>query len=83
MAYFEDGIAYVIVPTVDITNDMVNSVKRDFFATQAMLRKSNDGTETLFKVKQPINSAFDGYVWMNLSECLIKMEEAEWMGENP
>ncbi len=83
MTYFIRGVAYVIIPTADITNDMTNSIKRDFYSDGTNLRKSNDGTSTLFKVKKPISAAFDGYRWMNRAECQVKMEESDWKGVNP
>lgn len=78
MSYFTDGTIYIIIPIVDITNEMENNVKKGFNSTIATSRKSLDGTLVLCKLKEPISNAFNGFVWLNKKDIKKEMAKAEW-----
>lgn len=78
MSYFIDGIVNVLVPTVDITNEMENNMKRSFNTTRKTARKSLDKTLTLCKLKEPISNVFNVYEWLNTPDMRIKMRSADW-----
>jgi len=78
MSYFINGIVYIIVPDTDITNEMINNVKKDFY-TDGTERKTTSGTpKTLFKVRTPISAIFNGYIWYNHKDILIELDKPEW-----
>ena len=76
--FFKNDVVYIIVPTADITNEMINNMKKSFYAEQNTQRTTNDTTQTLFKVKEPISNAFNGYVWYNEDTIAVEMAKAEW-----
>lgn len=80
MSYFAPrDVVYIIVPTADITTEMVNNMKMSFNSTTDTLRESNDG-KTLFKIKVPVSAAFNGYTWYNLEDITAEMEKVGWNG---
>lgn len=81
MSYFTNGVIYVIVPTGDITNEMINNAKESYYTTGATLRTSTDGLKSLFKIKQPISAVFNGYHWYNEAEVkqVLDDPEGEWV----
>lgn len=78
MSYFIDDKIYIVVPTVDVTIEMVNNVKKDFYSSASTLRKNDDESKTLFKVRSPVSAVFNGYEWLNHDDILIELEKAEW-----
>lgn len=80
MSAFCNGIVYVIVPALSVTQAMINSMRQDFNATQDSIRKSNNLllVKWLFKVRMPVHPAFDGYKWYTHEEIVAEMENNEW-----
>jgi hypothetical protein len=82
MSYFPDGVIFVIVPTDDVTEEMVNNSKRSFYVTgsasENSFRKSVDGTSTLIKVRAPASAVFDGYSWYNSIDIKNVVTGQEW-----
>ena len=83
MSYFKNGVAYVLVPKLDVTTEMINNSKRDFNANLSTLRESNQAQDAdkkiLFKVKHPFSAIFNGYPWFNHKEILVELEKSEWL----
>ena len=77
--YFLNDVIYIIVPTADVTNEMENNMKSSFYSASGTHRVSTDGTDTLFKVRNPISAAFNGYVWYNETDIKIELDKAEWV----
>lgn len=82
MSYFGNDIIYVIVPTIMVTEEMINNSKRDFNTDSDSLRTSVDGLNKLFKVKQPVSSVFNGYEWYNQDDILAILATSDWQA-NP
>lgn len=79
MSYFEGGIIYIIVPTTSVTTEMINNMKVSFNSTEDTIRVSTGTPEKkLFKVKNPISSAFNGYEWFSHNDILFELEKQEW-----
>lgn len=79
MSYFQDGIIYIIVPTVEATTEMENNMKRDFNASFSTVKRSTDLVEkVLFKVKEPVDDSFCGYTWYNHDDILVELQKDEW-----
>lgn len=83
MSFFApSGVIYILVPTLSVTNEMVNSMKKDFNTSSDDIRESNEALisnrKKLFKVRKPVISAFNGYTWYNHSEILVILEGDEW-----
>lgn len=79
MSYFKDNIAYIIVPSSDVTEEMYNNTKLYFNTDENSVRKNNDGTKCLFKVKTPISEVFNNYKWYNLNDIRAELEKSEWV----
>ncbi len=79
MSYFDCDVIWIIVPTADITNEMVNNMKLGFSTTDDTMRKSNDGTLTLMKVKSPVSPVFNGYKWYNEKDIRAELAKPEWV----
>ena len=82
MSYFKNDIAYIIVPKIDVTNEMVNNMKRDFNiqwtdVDNNSLAKNTDD-KLLFKLKTPVSAIFNGYVWHNSEDIDVILQQAEW-----
>ena len=83
MSYFCDHAIYIVVPTLSVTQEMWNNMKRDFNTDSNTARRSIDTPEKiLFKVRTPVSSVFDGYEWLNHSEVLELMKTSAWQ-EDP
>jgi hypothetical protein len=78
MSYFCDGVVYVIVPTADITNAMINASKLGFNTHTETLRKSIDGTLTLFKIKMDDIEPFKTYECCNCMDIKAALDTADW-----
>ena len=78
MSYFGNGVVYIIVPTIDVSNEMINNTKVSFSSTVSSLRKSIDLTLTLFKTKSPVSGVFNGYAWYNYQDINPVLDSAEW-----
>lgn len=69
MSFFVNGVVYIIVPVLSSTEEMINNMKRDFYSDWNSIRKSKEtlvaDQKYLFKVNNPISSAFNGYAWYN------------------
>lgn len=78
MSFLTKGKAYIIVTTADITEEMVNNTKMNFYSEEDTLRTSNDTLKTLFKVKTPISAVFNGYKWYNLKKITPILDGVDW-----
>lgn len=81
MSYFNDGVEYIIVPDSAITEDMINNTKKAFNSVIDTLRGTLPEVavaKTVFKVKDPISSAFNGFEWLNHKSVLVVMAGPEW-----
>ncbi len=78
MSHFPNGIVYIIVPTIDVTTEMVNEMKRSFTTCLAGLRKSSNGNSTLLKTREPVSAVFNGLEWYNETEILVILEGGSW-----
>lgn len=78
MSYFCNARVYIIIPTSSITEEMVNNTKMNFYSDSNTLKTSDDGTLTLFKVKTPVSSVFNGYAWYNCDGIKDKLNEGDW-----
>lgn len=65
---FKNGVVYLIIPTADLTTEMINISKKHFNVTSGTLRKSSDTTQTILKVKEPVDPLFNGYTWYTHKE---------------
>lgn len=86
MSYFKNKAVYIPVPDADISEDMVNTAKLSFNADINTLRKTVAGAavpKTLFKMKIPVSSVFDGYEWFNKEDIKELMETPDWKVEDP
>lgn len=68
---------YVIIPTVDITNAMKNTVKLGG-SNVDNLRTNTDGTKTVFKVCPPHEHLFIDYTFYNREEMCTELQNVEW-----
>lgn len=82
MSYFSNGVVYIIVPASEVTFTMVNNSKMSFNSSLETLRKSNDGSLVLFKVKDPVDSSFNNYQWHNIESINLELQKVEWSGED-
>lgn len=81
MSHFPDGVVYIIVPTLSETEEMLNNMKRSFNVTSDTLRRSDPldlPQQTLYKVKEPVSAAFNGYTWYNWEEIQVELEASKW-----
>lgn len=78
MSYFRNGVIYVIVPTADITTEMINIMKLSFNSTPTSLRETGARDKTLFKIKNPTSSVFNSYIWFNSRDIKIELKKEEW-----
>lgn len=87
MSYIGDKVVYVIINEVDLTEEMLNIMKKDFNVTGGVsthsLRKSKDGTQVVLKVKDLLSTVFNNYRWYSQDEILDKMSEPEWATDPP
>jgi len=78
LSYFDNNIVYIIVNTADITQEMINNTKANFYSTQNTLQKSADGTKTIFTIVAPVSAVFNGYPWYNCKDIESIMATSEW-----
>lgn len=78
MMYFTNGRHFIIVPNEDVTEEMKNNVKHSYDLKDHALRTNVADTKTLFKVKQPISTVFNGYKWYNQRDILVELAKEEW-----
>jgi len=83
MSHFPDGIVYVIVPNADLTEEMINNVKKDFNVignktTNTCRESTDDPVRTLMKVKSPVSAVFNGYEWFNSTEIKLQLTDGTW-----
>lgn len=74
MSYLINGVAYIIVNTADVTEEMINTMKVSFNTTATTIRTSDDGLLKLFKIKGQISSVFRGYKWFNSVDILVELD---------
>lgn len=73
MSYFKRGVVFIEVPNAEITEEMINNMKRDFNVTRATLRTTVSSAaiqRTIFKVRSPLRPVFNGFVWHNNEDIL-------------
>lgn len=79
--YSEHGV-FVIVPTISVTEEMINVCKKHFNvignASSNSLRKSALDDKTLLRFKDLESGVFDSYQWYTHDEIIIELEEEEW-----
>lgn len=79
-------VVYAIIPTVELTEEMLNHVRKDFnvigSVAENSLRKNKEGNEVvvMFK-KSSAPSVFLEYRWFSKEEILKEMENQEWLTE--
>lgn len=78
MSYFKNDIIYIIVNTVDVTNEMYNNMKKSFNSDVTSQRKNTNDTKRLFKLKSPISAVFNDYIWYNKDDIRTEMARGEW-----
>ena len=74
MSYFERGVVFIEVPNSEITEEMINNMKRDFNSTRATQRTTVSTAtiqRTILKVRSPISPVFNGFVWNNSKDILV------------
>lgn len=84
MSYFSNGIIYIIIPDVQITQEMINNMKTSFNSTTSTCGHTLSSAtiqKTLFKVKAPVNSAFEGYTWYNNETIKAALVGPDWPDE--
>lgn len=65
---------YVIIPTVDITDEMVEQSVNE----PATIRYSVDGSKALLKFTTPFPSSTKGYIKYTHIQILQQLAQAEW-----
>lgn len=72
---------YVIVPTAQVTQAMVNRMRTSFNIDEDKIRKSVDDSLTLLTVKTDQIDLFEDYQLYNQNEILPIIETSEWQVE--
>lgn len=81
MSYFKGEPIYIIVPTSEITEEMLNNTKMSFNSDLDSMRKTIAGVVpelTLFKMRAPVSEAFNGYAWYSIDTIRPIMATADW-----
>jgi len=84
MGIIDEKGAYVIVPTADLTEEMMNEMRKDFNVIgdkiTNSLRKNADKTKSILIFKTLSSTVFSSYRWYSYSEISEVILEAEWNG---
>ena len=84
MGIIDEKGAYVIVPTADLTEEMMNEMRKEFNVigdkTTNSLRKNADKTKSILIFKTLSSKVFGSYRWYSYSEISEVILEAEWSG---
>lgn len=82
MSYFTNKIIYIIVPSADVTEEMINCSKKSFYVTgdrtANSLRKNIANDKILFKIKEPLGNVFNNYKWYNIKDIRTEIIKEEW-----
>ena len=76
---FENDLIYALVPTIEITQSMINCIRASInIKDQLGLRTNLDGSITIVKFNSLSGNPFASYVWLSLNEILPLLQDPEW-----
>ncbi|MBR9701034.1 hypothetical protein GOV11_04170 [Candidatus Woesearchaeota archaeon] len=79
MIKFVDGTAYVLIPYLSVTQEMINrSTSRRLIDARISNEPVDVDRIVLFQVDEPIPDIFVGYLWYTKEEIIEELEDPRW-----